>query len=161
MSKKTTKKKTTKKTVVTEGCEVAIHYRGTLEDGTEFDSSYTKEKPITATVGSGMLIAGFETALMGMNEGETKSFTLAPDEAYGERDETHKVDLGRDQFPEDFTFEAGRIVPLQGPSGETYLASIVEYNDNDETVTFDMNHPMAGKTLNFDIEVVSINDAQQ
>ena len=159
MSKKTSKKKTAKKKVVTEGCEVAIHYKGTLEDGTEFDSSYTKEEPITATIGEGMLIAGFETALMGMNEGETKSFTLAPDEAYGERDDTHKVDLGSDQFPEGFAFEAGRVVPLQGPSGETYLATIVEYND--DTVTFDMNHPMAGKTLNFDIEVVSITDSNQ
>lgn len=144
--------------VVKSGDTVTIHYKGTFNDGTEFDSSYTKGEPMTVTVGSGQLISGFDDALNGMEEGETKSISLGPDEAYGDVDPERFTELETSVFPDDFEFETGRVVPLLGPGGQQFLGTITE--SNEKVVTFDLNHPMAGKELNFDIEVLSIADRE-
>ena len=141
---------------IKDGDTVTLHYRGTLNDGSEFDSSYERG-PMTVTVGSGQLISGFDKALGGMKEGETKSVSLSPEEAYGEANPENTTELEKNLFPEDFDFENGQVVPLMGPGGQQFLATITE--SNDATVTFDLNHPMAGKDLNFDIEVLTIGES--
>ena len=139
---------------VNKGNVVTLHYRGTLNDGSEFDSSYDRDEPMTVTVGSGQLISGFDKALEGMSQGETKRITLSPDEAYGERNPEATTVLERSIFPEDFVLEKDMVVPLDGPGGRSYLATLTELND--DTVTADLNHPMAGKDLTFEIEVLEI-----
>jgi len=145
--------------VVKSGDTVTIHHKGTFNDGTEFDSSYSKGEPMTVTVGTGQLISGFDKALDGMEEGETKSISLTPDEAYVDANPENTTDLEKNLFPEDFEFTEGRVVPLMGPGGQQFLATITE--SNDDVVTFDLNHPMAGKELNFDIEVLSIAESTE
>lgn len=136
------------------GDTVTLHYKGTLEDGTVFDSSHDRGEPMTVTAGNGQLITGFDTALTGMSEGETKTFTLTPDEAYGPRDENATTTLDKSIFPEDFTFTENMKVPLQGPQGGPILATLTEIAD--DTVVADLNHPMAGKSLTFEVEVLTI-----
>ena len=136
---------------------LSIHYVGTLEDGTVFDSSRERGEPMTVTTGAGQLIAGFDNALTTMEEGETKTFTLEPEDAYGHHDPTRTADLDRTMFPEDFEFETGMQIPLTGPGGMPVLSTLLETND--DTVTVDVNHPMAGKTLTFEVEVLNVEDA--
>tara|TARA_R110000824_G_scaffold380030_1_gene572255 strand:+ start:1522 stop:2019 length:498 start_codon:yes stop_codon:yes gene_type:complete len=143
------------KTTVEAGSRVTIHYKGTLEDGTEFDSSYNREEPMIVEVGSGQLIEGFENALGGMEVGESKTVMLSAEDAYGPRDEDANVTLGKDVFPGDFEFTDGMSVPLSGPEG-TFMATLSDITD--KTVSADFNHPMAGKDLTFEIEVLSISE---
>ncbi|MEX2374635.1 MAG: peptidylprolyl isomerase, partial [Dehalococcoidia bacterium] len=128
------------------GDTVSVHYTGTLDDGTQFDSSVGGE-PLTFTVGSGQLIAGFDTAVVGMEVGETKRVRMEPGEAYGERMDDRVIQLPREEAPEGL--QAGQQVML----GQT-PAMIMEVTD--ETVTVDANHPLAGQVLTFDIELVSV-----
>ena len=137
---------------------LSIHYVGTLEDGTVFDSSRERGEPMTVTTGAGQLIAGFDNALTTMEEGETKTFTLEPEDAYGYHDPTRTADLDRTMFPEDFEFETGMQIPLSGPDGTPVLSTLLETND--ATVTVDVNHPMAGKTLTFEVEVLNVENTQ-
>ena len=141
---------------VESGNTVTFHYEGTLEDGTVFDNSRERGEPMTAVVGAGQLISGFDTALQGMETGETKTFTLAPEDAYGPRDPDATTTLDKSIFPEDFEFTENMKVPLDGPGGRPYLATITEIKE--DTVTADLNHPMAGKNLTFEIEVLTVDD---
>tara|TARA_R100001509_G_scaffold165520_2_gene147533 strand:+ start:2117 stop:2557 length:441 start_codon:yes stop_codon:yes gene_type:complete len=142
-------------TSVSNGNTVTLHYVGTLPDGTEFDNSRTRQEPITVVIGSGQLIPGFNDALVGMSVSETKSFTLTPDNAYGDRVEDRTTSLSKTVFPEDFVFQEGMQIPLQGPEGPV-ISTLLEVNDSE--VVLDLNHPMAGKTLNFEVEVLNIED---
>jgi peptidylprolyl isomerase len=161
-TKSTAKKTKTTKVVETTGPvttaetgnTVTLHYKGTLDDGSEFDSSYARD-PMQVVVGSGQLISGFDSALVGMTEGQTKTFTLTPDEAYGDTDPDNVADIGKDMFPEDFDFTEGRVVPLMGPGGQQFLATVT--SEDDDTVTVDLNHPMAGKSLTFAVEVLTVD----
>jgi len=139
---------------VTDGNTVKIHYRGTFNDGTQFDSSYDRGEPIEFTVGAGMMIEGFEAGVLGMAQGEKKSLTLEPDQAYGQINEAAIQTVPREQFPPEFEFKEGATLQGQDPNGQPFLATITGLTD--DTVTLDMNHPMAGKTLNFDVEVIEI-----
>ena len=143
-------------TTTTKGTTMTLHYHGTLDDGTVFDSSRERNEPMTVTLGVGQLIEGFETNLVGMNEGDTKTFTLSPGEAYGDRDPSATTTLERSVFPSDFEFTNGMTVPLTGPGGQPFLSTITEITDT--TVTADLNHPMAGKSLTFEVEVLTVND---
>lgn len=142
------------KTTVEAGNTVTIHYKGTLEDGTEFDSSYDRPEPMVVKVGAGQLIEGFDNALNGMEIGQSKTVTLPAEDAYGHRDEEAHVTLGKEVFPSDFDFKDGMSVPLSGPEG-TFMATLSGITD--KTVSADFNHPMAGKDLTFEIEVLSIS----
>jgi peptidylprolyl isomerase len=144
-------------TTVQNGSTVTFHYKGTLEDGTEFDSSYGRNEPMTATAGNGSLISGFENALTGMSAGESKTFTVESADAYGERDDDATTTLDKGIFPEDFPFEVGMPLPLMSPDGQQVTATLAEVQDN--TVTADFNHPLAGKDLTFEIEVLSVEEA--
>ena len=142
-------------TTVQNGSTVTFHYKGTLEDGTQFDSSYERDQPMTATTGESGLIAGFETALTGMSAGETKTFTLEPAEAYGDHNPEAFTELEKSVFPEDFPFEAGMTVPLMGTNGQV-MATLTEIADT--TFKADLNHPLAGKVLTFEIEVLEVKE---
>tara|TARA_R110000824_G_C14756965_1_gene629339 strand:+ start:87 stop:518 length:432 start_codon:yes stop_codon:yes gene_type:complete len=140
---------------VENGNTVSVHYRGTLNDGTEFDSSHSRGEPITFQVGSGQMIEGFDDALPGMAVGETKNITLAPGKAYGDADPEAIADVPKSAFPPEFDFKVDSMVQGQNEMGQPMLGTINEVKD--EAVTIDFNHPMAGKDLNFEIELVSID----
>ena len=141
-------------TKVESGNTVSVHYCGTLNDGTEFDSSYTRGEPITFEVGSGQMISGFDSALVGMAVGEEKNVNIAATQAYGIRNEDHVQDVPITSFPQDYEFVEGTMVQGQQPDGQTFLAKIVGRDTH--TVKLDFNHPLAGQDLNFKIELVII-----
>jgi len=137
------------------GNNVSVHYRGTLSDGTEFDNSKTRGEALNFQVGSGMMIPGFDSALVGMSAGETKSISLSADDAYGERVDDAVQTVPKSAFGEGFEFLVGEVVQGNGPRGP-FMAKIQE--ERDEDVLLDFNHPLAGEELNFEIELVSVND---
>ena len=136
------------------GDNVSVHYTGTFDDGTKFDSSHDRGEPISFTVGAGQMISGFDDAVNGMNVGQTKSVKLQPEQAYGNANPDAIQVAPKTEFPEGFEFIEGGVVQGQYPNGQPFQATISEVREND--VTVDFNHPMAGKTLNFEIELVSI-----
>ena len=139
------------------GSSVTLHYTGTLDDGTEFDSSRTREEPMTVPIGNGQLIASFENALVGMTEGETKTFTIPSNEAYGPHNPEQITTLERNIFPEDFEFTPGMTVPLTNQQGENFMVVLTEVQETE--VTADFNHPLAGEDLNFEIKLVEIENS--
>ena len=136
------------------GDTVNVHYRGTLDDGSEFDSSRSRGEPLSFQVGGGQVIAGFDAALEGMAVGETKNVTLAPDQAYGPRINEAVQVVPKTAFPPGFPFEVGQQVQGQGNDGKPLAATVTA--EDMHTVTLDMNHPLAGQNLNFEIELVSV-----
>ncbi len=135
------------------GDTVKIHYTGTLEDGTTFDSSAGHD-PLEFTLGSGQVIVGFDEAVTGMSSGEKKQVTIPADKAYGQRNEEMVIQAPRDQVPADINPEIGLQLQMNGPQGETIVVRVVEISD--EHLTLDANPPLAGKDLTFDIELVAI-----
>ena len=140
---------------VENGNTVSVHYCGTLEDGTEFDNSYTRGEPITFQVGAGQMISGFDAAIPGMVVGESKNINIVSDDAYGDRNEENVQNVPLTAFPEGFDFTEGSMVRGQHQAGQSFMAKIVSCNDTD--VTLDLNHPLAGQDLNFKIELVDIS----
>ena len=143
-----------KKTIAKEGRAVQVHYKGTFDDGTVFDSSYDRGETIGFTLGAGEMIPGFDTAVVGMNIGETKTVTLDPGQVYGDHNPEGVQAVPRESFPEDFEFEAGLVI--EGSVEDQPVRGIISQIE-DEFVVVDFNHPMAGKNLNFDIELVEVN----
>ncbi|WP_153770441.1 peptidylprolyl isomerase [Labrenzia sp. CE80] len=140
-------------TEVKAGDSVAIHYKGTLSDGTVFDSSEGRD-PLQFTVGSGQIIPGLDKALPGMTVGEEKTVNIPSVEAYGAKDPNATQPVPRDQFPTDIPLEVGTQLQVQTPDGQLMTVSIVEVGE--ENVVLDANHPLAGKDLTFEFSVVSI-----
>jgi len=136
-----------------EGSKVKIHYTGKYEDGTVFDSSRERE-PLEFTIGDESTIQGFEEAVTGMSPGETKDISLDPEKAFGEYHEQMVQKVERNQLPDDVELEVGIVLEVTSPEGETYMVRVVEMDD--ESVTLDGNHPLAGETLSFDIELVEV-----
>lgn len=137
------------------GNTVNVHYTGTFDDGTKFDSSHDREQTLTFQVGSGQVVPGFDSALIGMTAGETKTVQLTPDQAYGEPVEEAVQEFGKDVFPPDMTLIEGATIMGQNELGQQMMGKIVSLSDS--TATIDFNHPLAGKNLNFEIELVSID----
>jgi len=144
-----------KKRKAVKGRTVNVHYVGTLDDGTLFDSSKARGEPITFEVGGGQMITGFDKAVDGMKIGETKSVTLAPEEGYGDFNPNAFQVVPADVFTEDFRPEVGQMVQGTSATGEVFTARV--HNMEEGAVTLDFNHPMAGKNLNFEIELVSVD----
>lgn len=135
------------------GDTVHVHYRGTLEDGTEFDSSAGSD-PIVFTIGAGQVIPGFEDAIEGMSAGEKKTEHIAVGNAYGEhRDELVFV-VPRDQMPEGAEVEVGDMLRVGFPDGSNAAVQVAALDE--QSVTLDANHPLAGKNLTFELELVTI-----
>jgi peptidylprolyl isomerase len=135
------------------GDTVRIHYSGTLNDGTQFDTSEGSE-PLEFALGSGSVIPGFDAAVQGMAVGENKSVSIEPEQAYGPRHEQLVQDVPRQALPDDIDPSVGMRLQGQGPEGQVMGLTITEVND--ESITVDANHPLAGQVLNFDIELVEI-----
>ncbi len=136
-----------------QGDTVNVHYTGKLQDGTVFDSSRSR-RPLQFTIGKGQVIAGFEQAVIGMNTGESKTTTIPVDQAYGRRRDDMIVTMRRDQLPPDLNPEVGQRLELTQMDDQTILVTVTDKTDT--TMTLDANHPLAGKELTFDIELVGI-----
>jgi peptidylprolyl isomerase len=136
------------------GDKVKIEYTGTLDDGTIFDSSSEHGNLLEFEVGAGQVIKGFDDAIQGMKEGEEKQFSISPADAYGEHDPTLIQKIPREIFPNDVELVSGLLIEAGLPTGEKVPAMITEVLG--ETVTVDLNHPLAGKRLNFNIKVSNI-----
>ena len=138
---------------VTKGDLVQVHYTGKLSDGEEFDSS-RYEDPLKVEIGAGQLIQGFEDGLMGMSIGESKTVIIPPDQAYGLRHEEMVRAVTLDQLPDGLEVQEGMVLESTDQQGHSVELRVTQI-DGDKVV-LDMNHPLAGETLTFDIEVVEI-----
>lgn len=134
------------------GDTVSVHYTGKLDDGTVFDSSLDRE-PIEFTLGSQQVIKGFDEAVSGMQPGQQQTVTIPPEEAYGERRDELIFSVPKEQFPNDIRPEEGQ--QLQMTQGEE-VAVVTVAEVGDEEVKLDANHPLAGKELIFELELVEI-----
>ncbi|NCC24240.1 MAG: peptidylprolyl isomerase [Deltaproteobacteria bacterium] len=132
-----------------------VHYTGTLDDGTEFDSSRGRE-PLSFRLGCSEVIKGFEEAVQGLTPGQNVKVVIPADEAYGPRREDMVVSIPRGQYPDGMPQELGTTIGLRTPDGMEIPATIVEFSD--ENVILDANHPLAGERLTFDIELVSLEN---
>jgi FKBP-type peptidyl-prolyl cis-trans isomerase 2 len=135
------------------GDTVKIHYHGRLTDGTTFDSSEDRE-PLEFELGSGMVIPGFDLGVSGMTIGEKKTINIPAAEAYGEKNEEMILEFPKTQFPQDMTPEVGMQLNMSNNQGQNFPVVIVEVKE--EVVMLDANHPLAGKELIFDLELVEI-----
>ena len=138
-----------------QGNTVSVHYTGTLDSGDVFDSSRERE-PLEFTVGNGQVIPGFDRAVEGLAVGESRKVRLDPGEAYGEPREDLVVEVPRSQFPPQGDPEVGMQVQVQVAPGQNRVATVAEVDE--EAITLDLNHPLAGKALTFDVELVGIQD---
>jgi len=136
------------------GDNVTIHYTGKLVDGTIFDSSQGKD-PLPCTLGSGQVIPGFEEGILGMSVGESKTVIIPEEKAYGPYDPERIIEFPLEHVPADIKPEVGMQLQLQNEAGQPIFVQVTEITD--EHVKLDGNHPLAGKELTFDIELVSIN----
>lgn len=136
------------------GSSVKVHYKGTLkDDGSMFDSSEGRE-PLQFTLGEGMVIAGFERAVIGKSVGDTTSVEVTPEEGYGMPNDQLVFQVRREQLPPNVELEEGIMLEIRTQDGQPAYVRVTEFDE--ETVTLDGNHPLAGKTLCFDIEVVEV-----
>lgn len=137
------------------GNTVKVHYTGKLTDGTVFDSSDGREA-LGFKVGEGQVIKGFEDAVVGMSPGEEKTAHIAPEEGYGHRREELVVDVEKERISGDVSPEVGQQLQLRLEDGRQVPVTVTEVNDG--TVTIDANHPLAGKELVFEIEMVEVEE---
>jgi peptidylprolyl isomerase len=135
------------------GKTVKVHYKGTLNDGTVFDSSEGRD-PIEFEMGAGTVIAGFESAISAMEVNETKSVTIPCDEAYGEFNEDMVGMIPRTSLPEDINPEVGMVLSMQSEQGEMPVRIVQMDDDN---LTLDANHPLAGQDLTFELTLVEVS----
>lgn len=135
------------------GDTVRIHYTGKYEDGTVFDSSEGKD-PLEFVAGSQQIIPGLDKAVLEMSEGDQETVTVPPEEAYGEREPALAQEVERDQLPDGVTEGAALEAEVGGQKTMLWVTEL-----NDETAVVDANHPLAGKTLVFDVELVSVSSS--
>ncbi len=142
-----------------EGKQVSVHYVGTLDDGTKFDSSRDRGEPLQFVCMAGMMIPGFDQAVRDMEVGQTVTVRLEPEDAYGPRSEDMVQTFRIADLPGSEHLVAGQRVMLGGPYGQPIPALVAQKTD--ELVTLDLNHEMAGKALTFEIELLEVADAQE
>jgi FKBP-type peptidyl-prolyl cis-trans isomerase 2 len=135
------------------GDTVKVHYTGKLEDGTVFDTSANRD-PLQFTIGEGQIIPGFEQAVVGMNPGESKTIKILTDDAYGPHREEMVLVIDRNQLPVDLIPEVGQQLQSRQPDGQIIVVTVIAVSES--SVTVDANHPLAGKDLTFDIQLVEI-----
>ena len=138
---------------VKSGDTVRIHYTGTLNDGSVFDTSDGRE-PLEFAVGSGQIIPGLDKALPGMEVGDKKTVEVPADEAYGPADPNARQQVSRSELPDNIPTEPGTRLQMQAPNGQVVQVTVAEADA--ESITLDANHPLAGKDLTFAIELVEI-----
>ncbi|OIQ52211.1 FKBP-type peptidyl-prolyl cis-trans isomerase SlyD [Pseudodesulfovibrio hydrargyri] len=136
------------------GSTVKVHYTGTLkEDGSQFDSSEGRE-PLEFKLGEGMVIAGFEKAVIGKSAGDTVTVEIPPEEGYGSPSEELVFQVRREQLPPTVELEEGIMLEIRTEDGQPAYVRVTEFDE--ELVTLDGNHPLSGQTLVFDIEIVEV-----
>ncbi|MGB3315806.1 MAG: peptidylprolyl isomerase [Albidovulum sp.] len=140
-------------TQVKTGDTVRIHYTGILDDGTRFDSSEGRD-PLQFEVGSGQIIPGLDEALPGMVVGDKKTVNVPAEAAYGPVDPNARQEVPREQIPADIPLDPGTQLQMRTPDGRAMPVTVAEVTET--VVTLDANHPLAGKDLTFDIELVSV-----
>ncbi len=136
------------------GKKLKVHYKGTLNDGTQFDSSYDRGQPLEFTCGAGQMIKGFDEAVADMEIGQIKEIHLMPEEAYGPSNPDYIFTINVTEMPGSENLTVGQRVYLTNPNGQQFPVTVTEREG--ETITFDANHEMAGKELNFTVELVEV-----
>lgn len=136
-----------------EGDTVRVHYTGTLDDGEQFDSSRGGD-PLEFKLGDGNLIGGFEAAVTGMEPGEVRSVRIEAEDGYGPHREELLLEVERERLPEGLEPEVGQPLQMQDGDGNRFVVQVTAVED--ASITLDGNHPLAGKDLNFEIELVEI-----
>jgi peptidylprolyl isomerase len=139
---------------VKDGDTVKLHYTGKLENGDVFDSSREKE-PFEFTVGNKAVIPGFEKGVVGMGVGDTKTIEIPPEQAYGAKRDELVVVVNKSDFPEDITPSVGQRLQIKQQDGNPVIVTITDLTE--DSITLDANHPLAGFTLVFDVEIVEIH----
>lgn len=137
---------------ITEGDTVSLEYTGKLENGEVFDTSEGRE-PLTFQIGAGMVIPGFEQGVVGLDEGEEKTLEVPPEEGYGERREELVKEIPREQLQGE-GFEEGQVLGLQSEDGQQFQATVRSIDE--QKITLDFNHFLAGQTLVFEVKVVGV-----
>ena len=135
------------------GDTVKVYYTGKLDDGTVFDTSIDRE-PMQFTIGEGQLIPDFEQAVVGMNQGESKTIQIPAENAYGPHHQEMIMVVERSQFPEDLKPEVGQQLQVRQADSQDFVVTVMAVSDS--KVTLDGNHPLAGKDLTFDIQLAEI-----
>ncbi|MCE5272080.1 peptidylprolyl isomerase [bacterium] len=136
------------------GDKVKVHYTGRLADGTVFDTSHERNEPLEFTLGQGAVIEGFEQAVLGLKPGQSRHVEIPPEAAYGPHRENMTTLVDRCQLPPDLDPQVGQHLEVSHANGNILLVTVTEVND--EMVRLDGNHPLAGKTLCFEIELLAI-----
>ncbi|MEM9426511.1 MAG: peptidylprolyl isomerase [Pseudomonadota bacterium] len=136
-----------------EGDTVRIHYTGTLSDGSTFDSSEGRD-PLEFKLGAGQVIPGFDKAVTGMSVGDAQTVEIPADDAYGAHNPNGRQAFPRDQVPDNVPLDLGTQLQLSGPEGQPIMVMVAEVSETE--VILDANHPLAGKDLTFQIELVEI-----
>ncbi len=137
------------------GDAVRVHYTGRLDDGTVFDSSEGRE-PLAFTLGAGQVVPGFDRAVTGLEEGESRTVRMEPDEAYGPRRDELVLTVPHDAFPDEMSPQPGQRLQLGLQGGGSVNAEVADVGE--EAVTLDANHPLAGQALTFDVTLVGIDE---
>lgn len=140
--------------MIEQGSKVKLHYTGTLDDGSVFDSSKDKD-PLEFEVGQGQVIPGFEEGVIGLKAGDKKTINIPADKAYGSYDEKRIGEYPKSNVPENMEVKIGAKIFLQSPDGGVAIATIKEIKD--DILLLDLNHPLAGKDLTFEIEIIETN----
>lgn len=135
---------------------LTLHYKGTLADGTQFDSSFERNEPVTVTLGGGELLPTFEQNISTMETGDTTTFTLTPEQAYGERNADAKTTISKGTLPPEVDTSEGAQIPLSSPDGRNWLGTVT--GTEDDEIHLDLNHPLAGESLTFTVELLSRSD---
>lgn len=136
------------------GDRVIVHYTGSLEDGTIFSSTYEEDEPFEFTIGEANVLPSFEDAVIGMNEGDTKTISVPPENGYGEHKTEFVLKLERAQAPANLELELGKRLQVRLSDGTTRVATVQAITE--DSVILDTNDPLAGKTLTFEIQLVQI-----
>lgn len=134
--------------------KVKVHYTGSLEDGTVFDSSRERD-PLEFTVGTGQVIPGFENGIIGMTIGDTKTVLIDVDNAYGQVRDDLIIEVEKDDIPADIKPEKGQQLQINQAEGKVIPVTIIDVKE--DKIILDANHPLAGKSLTFEIELLEIS----
>ncbi len=140
---------------ITFGSSVTMHFSLTLADGMLVESSFN-DQPVSFVLGDGSLDKGLELALIGLREGARQRLTLMPGQAFGKRDESAIQAVPRSRFPEDMDLEPGQLIGFSGENGEEVAGAIITIEDQE--VTVDFNHPLAGREISFDVQILNVEN---
>jgi len=135
------------------GDTVKIHFTGKLQDETVIETSKDRD-PLEFTIGDGNVIPGLEQGVIGMAAGDKKTIAISPEDAFGQPQEDLVVDMKKSEFPKDVELAAGAYLNIESSDGKEFKAKVVEIKE--DTVTLDANHPLAGVTINYDVELIEI-----